>query len=146
MGRETCMRMPLQLLSEQQLQTLRMQQRTSAVGAAVVESDEESATNGPSTPLLAKRGVCIAALWARAAGYRHWLQERVAFVTGASHRVAAWLWQNAYEPLASCDNGSDDEEHGARVNGFRPATEDEIREKNASLSVRRERYLTTHGR
>jgi len=139
------MRMPLQLLSEQQLQTLRMQQRTGAASAAAAESDEESAATGLSTPLLAKRGVCAAAFWARAVGYRHWLRERLAVATEASHRMMAWLRQNAYEPLASCDNGSDDEEHGARANGFRAATQDEIHEKNAALTVRHERYLTTRG-
>lgn len=143
------MRMPLQLLSEKQLQTLRMQQRTSTASAAsaavVLETDEESGATGLSAPLLAKRGVCAAALWARAAGYRHWFWERVAVLADASHRMMAWLRQHAYEPLASCDTGSDDEERGgARTGGFRAATEDEICEKNAALTVRHERYLTTH--
>ena len=131
--------MPIQLLSEQQLQTLRMQQRTSAVSATLSESDEELAL---SAPLLVKRGVCVAALWARVAGYRHWLGERVARAREVVGCAMVWLRQNTYEPLASCESASDDEERAIGARTFRPATEEEICEKNASLSVRHERYLT----
>lgn len=132
------MRMPIQLLSEQQMQTIRVQQRASATSSA--ETDEELATVGPSTPLLAKRGVCVAMLWARVLGYRHRFRERLRSAVAAATQTLSWLRSHAYEPLASCDGGSDDEEAGG-VRGFRPATEAEIHAKNASLSVRREHAL-----
>ena len=132
------MDMPIQLLSEQQLQTIRMQQRANA--ASSPETDEELAVAEPSTPLLAKRGVCVAMLWARAMGYRHWLTERLRSASAAATQALSWLRSHAYEPLASCDGGSDDE-GVVGTRGFRPATEAEICEKNASLSVRREHAL-----
>jgi len=133
------MHMPIQLLSEQQMQTIRMQQRASATSSA--ETDEEVATVGPSTPLLAKRGVCVAMLWARVLGHRHRFRERLRSAVAAATQALSWLRSHAYEPLASCDGGSDDEETVSGSRGFRPATEAEIREKNTSLSVRREHAL-----